>query len=259
MVKDQDKFETHIKVVGVGGSGSNAVDHMINSDMHGVDFIAINCDIQDLYHNKAGKKIHIGEKLNKGLGAGMNPEIGRQAAEETKSGIQEALKGADLVFITCGLGGGTGTGASPIIAKIAEGQGALTIAVITQPFSFEGSQRVSIAEQGLENIIPVVDTVIVIPNDRLLEIADKKITFINAFALCDDVLKNAVQSISELIIRPGIVNVDFADIKAIMSKAGTAMMGIGQASGNDRAIEAAKKAIKSPLDHVCNSYCLFKH
>lgn len=243
----ETQFGARIKVVGVGGSGGNAIDHMINSGVGGVDFIAVNCDVQDIYHNKAKSKIHIGKNLTCGFGAGMNPEIGKRAAEETKSEIQEALKGADLIFITCGLGGGTGTGASPIIAEVAKNQGSLTIAVVTKPFSFEGAERARIAVSGLERLIEVVDTVIMIPNDRLLEISDQKTTLKNAFALCDDVLKNAVQGISELIIKPGIINLDFADIRTIMAEAGPAIMGIGQATGNTRAVEAARKAITSPL------------
>jgi cell division protein FtsZ len=245
--REQIKSEARIKVVGVGGSGGNAIDHMIDSGVKGVDFIAVNCDVQDLRQNKAEKKIHIGKNLTKGLGAGMNPDIGRQAAEETKDEIQEVLKDADLVFITCGLGGGTGTGASPIIAEVAKNQGALALAVITKPFSFEGFLRARIAEEGLKDLIQVVDTVIVIPNDRLLEISDKKTTLINAFALCDDVLKNAVQGLSELIVKPGIINLDFADIRTVMAEAGPAIMGIGRASGDERASEAARKAISSPL------------
>ncbi len=241
------QFGARIKVVGVGGSGGNAINYMIDSGANGVDFIAVNCDVQDLYHNKADKKIHIGKSLTKGLGAGMNPEIGRQAAEETRDEIQDALRGADLAFITYGLGGGTGSGASPIIAEVAKNQGSLSIAVVTKPFSFEGAQRARIAEEGLERLIGAIDTVIVIPNDRLLEISGRKTTLKNAFALCDDVLKNAVQGISELILNPGIINVDFADIRTIMAEAGPAIMGIGQATGNQRAIEAARKAISSPL------------
>ena len=241
------KFGARIKVVGVGGSGSNAVDHMINSGVRGVDFICVNCDTQDLHYNKAEKKIHIGKNLTRGLGAGMNPEVGRKAAEETKSEIQDGLKGADMVFITCGLGGGTGTGAAPIIAEAARAQGALTLAVVTKPFSFEGAERTRIAEEGLRELTGVADTVIVIPNDRLLEISDKKTTLKNAFALCDDVLKNAVQGISELIVMPGIINLDFADVKTIMGDAGPAVMGIGSAQGDGRAVEAARKAISSPL------------
>lgn len=241
------EFEARIKVVGVGGSGGNAIDHMIDSGVNGVDFIAVNCDVQDLHHNKAGKKIHIGKNLTKGLGAGMNPEIGRQAAEETKNEFQDALKGADMVFITCGLGGGTGTGASPIVAEVARNQGALTLGVVTRPFSFEGAERARIAEEGLRNLTETVDTVIVIPNDWLLEVVGEKTTLSQAFVLCNDVLKNAVQGISELIIKPGIINVDFADVKTIMAEAGPAIMGIGMASGESRAVDAAKKAISSPL------------
>lgn len=241
------QFGARIKVVGVGGSGGNAIDHMIDSGVGGVDFIAVNCDVQDLHHNKARGKIHIGKNLTRGLGAGMNPEVGKRGAEETKTEIQDVLRGADLVFITCGLGGGTGTGAAPIIAEIAKNQGSLTIAVVTKPFSFEGAERSRIAEEGFRRLIEAVDTVIVIPNDRLLEISDKKTTLKNAFAVCDDVLKNAVQGISELILKPGIINVDFADIRAIMAEAGPAIMGIGQAAGDTRAVEAAKSAISSPL------------
>lgn len=244
---DQPSFGARIKVVGVGGSGSNAIDHMINSGVHGVDFIVANCDVQDLHHSQANKKVHIGKNLTRGLGAGMNPEVGRRAAEETKNEIQDALKGADMVFITCGLGGGTGTGASPIIAEVARSQGSLTLAIVTRPFSFEGAERARIAEEGLGQLIEMVDTVITIPNDRLLEIANKKATLKNAFALCDDVLKNAVRGISELIVRPGIINVDFADVRTIMGDAGPAIMGIGSAQGDRRAEEAARKAISSPL------------
>lgn len=244
---DPVQLGARIKVVGIGGSGGNAIDHMINSGVSGVDFIAVNCDVQDLHHNKARGKIHIGKNLTRGLGAGMNPEIGKRAAEETKNEIQDALKGADLVFITCGLGGGTGTGASPIIAETAKNQGSLGIAVVTKPFSFEGAERARIAEDGLRQLVNAVDTVIVIPNDRLLAASDKNTTLKNAFALCDDVLKNAVQGISELILKPGIINVDFADIKTIMTEAGPAIIGIGQATGDTRAVEAAKSAISSPL------------
>ena len=243
----ETRFGARIKVVGIGGSGGNAIDHMINSGVSGVDFVAVNCDVQDLHHNKAKSKIHIGKNLTQGLGAGMNPEIGKRAAEETKSEIQDALRGADLVFITCGLGGGTGTGAAPIIAETAKNQGSLSIAVVTKPFSFEGAERAKIAEGGLEQLVGAVDTVIVIPNDRLLAVSDKNITLKNAFALCDDVLKNAVQGISELILKPGIINVDFADIRTIMAEAGPAIMGIGQATGDTRAVEAARNAISSPL------------
>lgn len=247
ILPNKTQFGACIKVVGVGGSGGNAINHMIDSGINGVDFIAVNCDVQDLRSNEAEKKVHIGKNLTKGLGAGMNPEIGRQAAEETKNEIQDVLKGADLVFITCGLGGGTGTGAAPVVAEIARQQDILTIAVVTKPFYFEGSQRARIAESGLEQLTEVVDTVIVIPNDRLLKICNQKTTLKKAFAACDDVLKNAVQGISELIIKPGIINLDFADIRTIMAEAGPAMMGVGQATGNRRASDAARRAISSPL------------
>lgn len=236
-----------IKVVGVGGSGGNAINRMIESKLKGVEFVAINTDAQDLHHNKASEKVHIGKNLTKGLGAGMNPEIGRQAAEENRDEIQEVLKGADMVFVTCGLGGGTGTGAAPIVAETAKELGALTVAVVTKPFAFEGAQRRSIAEEGLENLKDRVDTLITIPNDKLLQIIDKKTTLINSFKIVDDILRQGVQGISDLITKPGIVNVDFADVRAVMSNSGSALMGIGIASGENRAAEAAKAAINSPL------------
>jgi len=236
-----------IKVVGVGGSGGNALGRMIDSKLKGVEFVAINTDAQDLHHNKAAEKVHIGKNLTKGLGAGMNPDVGRQAAEENRDEIQEVLKGADMVFVTCGLGGGTGTGAAPIVAETAKELGALTVAVVTKPFSFEGAQRRAIAEEGLENLRERVDTLITIPNDKLLQIIDKKTTLINSFKIVDDVLRQGVQGISDLITKPGIVNVDFADVKAIMSNSGSALMGIGVGSGESRALDAAKAAINSPL------------
>lgn len=236
-----------IKVVGVGGSGCNAISRMIDSKIKGVEFVAINTDAQCLHHSKASEKVHIGKNLTKGLGAGMNPEIGRQAAEENRDEIQEVLKGSDMVFVTCGLGGGTGTGAAPIVAETAKELGALTVAVVTKPFSFEGSQRKAIAEEGLANLKDRVDTLITIPNDKLLSIIDRKTTLINAFRIVDDVLRQGVQGISDLITKPGIVNVDFADVRAIMSDSGSALMGIGVASGDNRATEAAKAAINSPL------------
>ena len=236
-----------IKVTGIGGSGMNAVDYMVANKVSGVDFLAVNSDAQDLHHSTAGKKIHIGKNLTKGLGTGMNPEIGRQAAEETKTEIQEALKGADMVFVVCGLGGGTGTGASPIVAEIAKAQGALTVAVVTKPFSFEGAERARIAEEGLDRLSKAVDAVIVIPNDRLLGIIEKQTSFTEAFAMCDNVLRQAVQGISDLITMPGIINVDFADVRAVLQDAGSALMGIGGATGESRAVEAAKAAISSPL------------
>lgn len=236
-----------IKVIGVGGSGVNTVDHMIRCKVKGVDFISVNTDAQDLHHSLAPKKIHIGKNLTRGLGAGMNPEIGKQAAEETKDEIQEAIKGADMIFVAGGFGGGTATGAMPIIAKTAKEQGILTIAVSTRPFSFEGAQRARLAEEGLQELKECVDAMIVIPNDRLLQIIQKDTTFLSAFALCDEVLRQAVEGISDLITMPGIINVDFADVKAIMKNAGSALMGIGTGRGDKRAEDAARLAINSPL------------
>jgi cell division protein FtsZ len=236
-----------IKVVGVGGSGGNAISRMMETKLKGVEFVAINTDSQDLHQNKATEKVHIGKNLTKGLGAGMNPDIGRQAAEENRDEIQEVLKGADMVFVTCGLGGGTGTGAGPIVAETAKESGALTVAVVTKPFAFEGAQRRAIAEEGLENLKERVDTLITIPNDKLLQIIDKKTTLINSFKIVDDVLRQGVQGISDLITKPGIVNVDFADVKAIMASSGSALMGIGIGTGETRAVDAAKAAINSPL------------
>jgi cell division protein FtsZ len=246
-IKPDIETFARIKVVGVGGSGHNAISRMMSHGIKGVDFIAVNTDVQALHNNKAQHKVHIGKVLTKGMGAGMNPEIGRRAAEENKDEIQQALHGSDMVFIACGLGGGTGTGASPIIAEIAREAGALTVAVVTKPFSFEGTQRAKIAEDGLTELIQKVDTIIVIPNDRLLNIIDKKVSLLNAFQIVDDVLRQAVQGISDLIIYPGIINLDFADVKAVMENSGPAIMGIGRASGEDRAVVAAKTAISSPL------------
>ncbi len=236
-----------IKVIGVGGSGKNALNHMINSKVKGVDFIAVNTDAQDLHHSLAKKKIHIGKNLTKGLGAGMNPDIGRRAVEETKEELQESVKGADMVFVTGGMGGGTASGATPIVAKTSRELGALTVAVVTKPFFFEGAQRLKIADLALENLRKEVDAIIVIPNDRLLANIDRNTTAKAAFALCDEVLKQAVEGISDLITTPGIINIDFADIRAIMENAGPALMGIGLASGEKRAEDAAKMAISSPL------------
>lgn len=236
-----------IKVVGVGGSGCNALSRMIASKIEGVEFVAINTDSQDLHHSNAPHKIHIGKNLTRGLGAGMNPEIGRQAAEENRDEIQDAVKGADMVFITCGMGGGTGTGAAPIIAEAARDSGALTVAVVTKPFTFEGAQRMRIAEEGMIILKDNVDTLININNDRLLQVIDRKTSLVDAFGVVDDVLRQGVQGISDLVVQPGIVNVDFADIRAIMRDAGSALMGIGLASGEERAMEAARAAINSPL------------
>ena len=236
-----------IKVVGVGGSGGHAISRMIETKLKGVEFVAINTDAQDLHHNKATEKVHIGKNLTKGLGAGMNPDVGRQAAEENRDEIQEVLKGADMVFVTCGLGGGTGSGAAPIVAETAKELGALTVAVVTRPFAFEGAQRKAIADEALENLRERVDTLITIPNDKLLQIIDKKTTLINSFKIVDDVLRQGVQGISDLITKPGIVNVDFADVRAIMADSGSALMGIGIGAGENRASDAAKAAINSPL------------
>lgn len=236
-----------IKVIGVGGSGKNAVNHMINSKVKGVDFISINTDAQDLHHSLAKKRIHIGKNLTRGLGTGMNPEMGRRAVEETKEDVQEALKGADMVFVACGLGGGTGSGASPVVARTAKELGALTVAVVTKPFFFEGQARSRIAEAGLEELRKEVDAIIVIPNDRLLSTIDKNTTVKNAFSICDEILRQAVEGISDLITTPGLINIDFADIRTVMENAGSALMGIGSAIGDNRAIEAAKMAINSPL------------
>jgi len=249
-IKPEVEAFARIKVIGVGGSGKNALNHMLNSKVKGVDFIAVNTDAQDLHHSLAKKKIHIGKNLTHGLGAGMNPELGKRAVEETKEEIQEAIKGADMVFITCGLGGGTGTGASPVVARVAKEMGVLTVGVVTKPFFFEGQQRMKIAEAGLEELRQAVDAIIVIPNDRLLGAISKETTAKHAFAMCDDVLKSAVEGISDLVTMPGIINIDFADIKAVMSDAGSALMGIGTAIGEKRAEEAAKAAINSPLLEV---------
>ncbi|MEK9160877.1 MAG: cell division protein FtsZ [Patescibacteria group bacterium] len=236
-----------IRVVGVGGSGLNAVNHMINSKVKGVEFIAINTDAQDLHRSLAKRKIHIGKNLTRGLGAGMNPDLGRRAAEETRQEIQEALQGSDMVFITCGMGGGTGTGASAVIAKIAKEMGSLTVAVVTRPFSFEGAQRKDIADRGLSELKKEVDAFIIIPNDKLLAIVEPNTTAKSAFALCDEILRQAVEGVSDIITTPGEINTDFNDIKAIMEGAGPALMGIGIADGDKRAETAAMQAVNSPL------------
>lgn len=236
-----------IRVVGVGGSGKNAINHMINSKVRGVEFVAVNADAQDLHRSLAKRKIHIGKNLTRGLGTGMNPELGKRAAEETRQEIQEALTGSDMVFITCGMGGGTGTGGSAIIAKIAKEVGALVIAVVTKPFSFEGAQRKEIAERGLAELKKEVDAYIVIPNDKLLAVVDPNMTAKGAFAMCDEILRQAVEGVSDIITTPGEINTDFNDIKAIMEGAGPALMGIGISEGAERAKEAAKMAVNSPL------------
>ncbi len=247
------EFETEIdqlatiKVIGVGGGGNNAVNRMIDHGVEGVEFIAVNTDAQALNMSKAEIKMQIGGKLTRGLGAGANPEVGKKAAEESKEQIEEVLKGADMVFVTAGKGGGTGTGAAPVIAQIAKDLGALTVGVVTRPFSFEGARRQRQAAAGIDQLKESVDTLIVIPNDRLLEIVDKNTPMTEAFREADNVLRQGVQGISDLIAKPGLINVDFADVKTIMSDKGSALMGIGVANGENRAAEAAKKAISSPL------------
>lgn len=236
-----------IKVVGVGGAGGNALRRMIDSDIKGVEFVAVNTDAQDLHHSKAEHKVHLGKNLTRGLGAGMNPEVGRKAAEESKEEVYQAVNGANMVFITAGMGGGTGSGASPVIAQAAKESGALTVAVVTKPFMFEGIQRKRIADNAFEELKKNVDTIITIPNDKILNIIDKNTPVLEAFAMIDDILRQGVQGISDLITTPGEINVDFADIKEIMKNAGSALMGIGSASGENRAVTAAKIAINSPL------------
>lgn len=246
---DVESF-ARIRVVGVGGSGKNAVNHMISSKIRGVEFIAINSDAQDLHHSLAKKKIHIGKNLTRGLGAGGNPDMGRRAAEETREEIANSLKGSDMIFITGGMGGGTGTGAAPVVAKIARESGALTVGVVTKPFLFEGQERMRLALTGIDELKREVDALITIPNDRLLAIVDRETTVKSAFAMCDDILKHAVEGIADLITMPGIINVDFADIRSVMENAGSALMGIGTSSGEKRAEEAAERAINSPLLEV---------
>ncbi|TAK03249.1 cell division protein FtsZ [Patescibacteria group bacterium] len=246
-VKPDIETFARIKVAGIGGGGSAAVTRMISEKIKGVDFIAINTDVQALNQNLASNRIAIGKTLTRGLGAGMNPEVGMRAAEENAAEIRAAIEGADMVFLTCGLGGGTGTGAIPEVAKICKELGALTVAVVTKPFSFEGAQRRRIAEEGFDRLIQHVDAIITIPNDRVLQIIDKKTSLIEAFAVVDDVLRQGVQGIAELITIPGLINVDFADVKAIMERSGSALMGIGRSTGENRAAEAAKQAIASPL------------
>ncbi len=236
-----------IKVVGVGGGGGNALNRMIKSNIKGIEFIAVNTDAQALYHSEASSKINIGKATTRGLGAGSSPEIGRQASEESSEELKQALDGADMVFITCGLGGGTGTGASPVIAEVARDLGILTVGVVTKPFGFEGHRRKTQADEGLENLKNKVDTLITIPNDKILSLIDKKTPLTEAFTVVDDVLRQGVQGISDLITVHGMINVDFADVKAIMENAGSALMGIGYGTGENRATEAARAAIESPL------------
>lgn len=247
------EFETdihqtaRIKVIGVGGGGSNAVNRMIDSGLKGVDFIAVNTDAQALYLSKAESKIQIGTKLTRGLGAGANPEIGMKAAEESKDDLTSVLKGSDMIFVTAGMGGGTGTGAAPVVAQIAKEIGALTVGVVTRPFPFEGRKRTIQADSGIKNLKENVDTLIVIPNEKLLQVVDKHTSINEAFRIADDILHQGVQGISDLIAVPGLINLDFADVKTIMEETGTALMGIGMASGENRSAVAARSAISSPL------------
>lgn len=246
-VKPEIETFAKIKVVGIGGGGSAAVNRMISDNIKGVEFLVVNTDVQALNQNLSQTKIAIGKTITRGLGAGMNPDIGCRAAEENQNEIREALVGADMVFLTCGLGGGTGTGAIPEVAKLAKDIGALTVAVVTKPFTFEGAQRRRIADEGFEKLLKYVDAIITIPNDRVLQIIDKKTSLMDAFKVVDDVLRQGVQGIAELITMPGLINVDYADVKAIMESSGSALMGIGRATGENRAVEAAKQAIASPL------------
>lgn len=236
-----------VKVIGIGGSGGSAVNRMVVAKIKGVDFLAINTDLQALHQCHAQHRLHVGKNTTRGLGAGMDPTVGRAAAEESVNELRDMLRGADLVFITCGLGGGTGSGASPVVAGIAKELGALTVAVVTRPFTFEGVPRRDIAEKAHAELKEKVDAIITIPNDRLLQVVDKQVSLLDAFATCDEVLRQGVQGIADLITVPGLINLDFADVKAIMSDSGSALMGIGKASGESRAINAAKAAVSSPL------------
>lgn len=246
---DMDQFAkfANIKVIGVGGGGNNGVNRMIASGLRGVEFITVNTDAQALYLSQAETKIQIGSKLTKGLGAGANPEVGNKAAEENRDELLSALRGADMVFVTAGMGGGTGTGAAPVVAEVAKEIGALTVGVVTKPFTFEGRKRLKQAEQGIANLKSKVDTLITIPNDRLLQVIEKQTSIVEAFRIADDVLRQGVQGISDLIAVPGLINLDFADVKTIMLETGTALMGIGSATGGSRAADAARMAISSPL------------
>ena len=243
---DVESF-AQIKVLGIGGGGSNAVNRMLEAGLRGVEFIAVNTDAQALMLSKAPLRLRIGDKLTKGLGSGGNPAIGEKAAEESHDELYQMLAGADMVFVTAGMGGGTGTGASPVIASVAKELGALTIGVVTRPFRFEGVQRAKVADEGIKQLKDKVDTLIVVPNDRLLQIVDKKASIETAFKVADDVLRQGVQGISEVITVPGLINVDFADVRSVMNAGGSALMGIGRASGDNRATEAAKQAVSSPL------------
>lgn len=245
--EEMDENVTTIKVIGVGGGGGNAVNRMVSDGLQGVEFIAMNTDQQALSKNHAATKVQLGSKLTKGRGAGADPEIGQRAAEESKDEIANALKGSQMVFITAGMGGGTGTGAAHVVAEMAKQAGALTVGVVTKPFSFEGRRRFNVAEQGIANLKAKVDALITIPNDRLLQVVDKRTSMKDAFKLADDVLRQGVQGISDLISVPGLINVDFNDVKAVMTNAGSAMMGIGTAKGDEGAAAAAENAVKSPL------------
>ena len=246
-VKPKIESFARIKVIGVGGSGQNAIHRMMETGIRGVEFVAINTDAQALHNSQADQKIHIGKTITRGLGAGMNPDIGRAAAEESKEEILDVIRNADMVFITCGMGGGTGTGAAPVVAELAKKTGILTVAVVTKPFAFEGAKRMEIAQKGMEQLRHHVDTIIAIPNDRILQIIDKKTSLLDAFKTVDDVLRQGVAGISDLITTPGMINVDFADVRSIMQNAGSALMGIGRGTGENRAIDAARAAIDSPL------------
>lgn len=249
-IKPEIETFAKIKVVGVGGSGGSAINRMIAGKIRGVEFVAMNTDVQALHYSQAQTKLHIGKTVTRGLGAGMDPDMGNRAAEESQNEIRETLKGADMVFVTCGLGGGTGSGAGPKVAEIAKELGALTVAVVTRPFMFEGAQRRAIADAAYERLVDIVDTIITIPNDRVLQIIDRKTSLLDAFEIVDDVLRQGVQGISEIITVPGLINVDFADVRAIMSNRGSALMGIGRGTGENRAAEAAKNAVASPLLEV---------
>ncbi len=246
-IKPEIETFAKIKVIGVGGAGNSAVNRMVKANIRGVEFMAINTDVQALHQSQAQTKLHIGKMTSRGLGAGMDPEVGAKAAEESQNEIRELIKGSDMVFITCGLGGGTGTGASPIVANIAKESGALTIAVVTRPFEFEGPIRNDIAERGFNVLRDRVDAIVTIPNDRILQIIDKKTSMVDSFKICDDVLKQGVAGIAEIITIPGLINVDFADVKTIMKDTGSALMGIGTGTGENRATDAARAAISSPL------------
>ena len=247
MTEPKNSYLAVIKVIGVGGGGTNAVNRMITSGLRGVEFIAVNTDAQALMMTEADKKIHIGTNITKGLGAGSDPEIGKRAAEESKDEIKDAIQGADMIFITAGKGGGTGTGAAPIIAEIAKEVGSLTVGVVTKPFSFEGRKRNDQANTGIDELKEKVDTLIIIPNDKLLSLDEKNIPLVDAFRVADDVLTNGVQGITDLIAVPGLINLDFADVRTVMADAGSALMGIGSSTGENRAKDAASKAISSPL------------